>query len=312
MVQLEDPRLTKVLNDHGAAYKAEHIKIAQIDKEKSLHNQARIGEVLNDETVLMYGCAMEGGAVFPPIIVYPDGNKPVKYIVIDGNHRVGAAEASDKDTIDALIVTNGSPTMIQTLTYELNTLNGLPTTMKERIQQALHMVSTGATMREAARALSIPENRLQNAVHQQEADMRLYKIRRSAPGELAPSTRRTLGRIRSDRVLARALELVTQARMSQPETEALVVAVNKERNEDDQLVAVAREVNRQSAKVAATAGGKISMPESLRRLNSAIAAIDRVDPKKVHEDFANAGDSMKMLMMSKVADASKRLREIMQ
>jgi hypothetical protein len=53
---------------------------------------------MNQQTVAEYAEAMREGDMFPPIIVYRDGDT---YLVADGFHRVEAARYAGRDTIDA-------------------------------------------------------------------------------------------------------------------------------------------------------------------------------------------------------------------
>ena len=298
----------KWLESHGAQFKEQTVVLTTINKDVSLRNQARVSVPLNEETVLLYGVAMEQGSDFPRIIGYEQGNK---FVVIDGNHRVAAAELAHKRSLPALVVTNPTPAMIQALTYEANTTHGLPTSLEERIQQAMHLMATGMSRTDAAKALSIPESRLAQAQELRQADIRIYKLRKGVVGGLPVAVRKRLDNIRSDTVLAAAVDLVTQAKMTAIDVSDMVTEVNRYREEDEQLRVIQQEVGRQAARVAATAGGKVNLPPALVALDRAMAAIDRVDPDKVAEAWATVGEGMKMILLAKVSDAQRKVKELL-
>src|SRR5690606_18541278 len=54
----------------------------------------------DEKLVAQYAEAMKDGAVFPPVVVFADG---AKYYLADGFHRVGAAKALKRKTIEAQI-----------------------------------------------------------------------------------------------------------------------------------------------------------------------------------------------------------------
>src|SRR5690606_25200177 len=54
----------------------------------------------DDKLVERYAQAMKDGAVFPPVVVFADGSK---FYLADGFHRVGAARALKRKTIEAQI-----------------------------------------------------------------------------------------------------------------------------------------------------------------------------------------------------------------
>lgn len=304
-----DTRLEQFLKEHGAEWKEAVLPLSRIDIERSLRNQARVSEPLVEETVLLYGCAMEAGSEFPPIVAYQAENG--RHVIVDGNHRVAAAEAASIDRLPAVVITNPTPNMIQVMTYEANTKHGLATKLSERIQQALHLEAAGMSRAEAARALQVPAGKLAAAAIQQEADVRIYRVRRGAADKISQISRRRLGAIRSDKVLAAAIDLVLNTKMDTTEVNDLVVAINRARNEDDQLFVVTREATRQSVKSATTAGGRVNLPRSLDQLNTTLAAVLRLEPPKIKDDFSSVGEGMKMIFLAQVADATKRLREIM-
>lgn len=301
--------LQKWLAASGATWKEQPIQLAKIDRGKSLHNQARVGQPLNDDVVLLYAYAMENGEEFPPIVVYPNGSGT--YIVVDGNHRVESADLAKREVLPAVIITNATGPMIQSLTYEANTKHGLPTALGERIQQALHLIASGMSLKDAALSLGVPENRVKQAHMIQRTDVRLYRLRREAAGKVPLAVKRRMDSIKSDRVLAALTDLVLNAGLTGDEAGDLVTLINQQREEEEQMLVITREVGRRAARVAATAGGKMTLPKSLSQLEQAVAAVERVDMEQVAKDFVIVGEGMKMVLLAKVMDAHKRLRELL-
>ncbi|MDX0800266.1 hypothetical protein GOD93_21100 [Sinorhizobium medicae] len=55
----------------------------------------------NPEVVAEYAEALQHGAVFPPVVLFNDGNTDSSYCAADGFHRIAAARAIGKPTISA-------------------------------------------------------------------------------------------------------------------------------------------------------------------------------------------------------------------
>lgn len=70
----------------------------------------QVRAALNDSTVNDYAEAMAGGAKFPPIIVFHDGNR---YLAADGFHRIFAALRIDAEQIECEIRKGGKPDAIK-------------------------------------------------------------------------------------------------------------------------------------------------------------------------------------------------------
>ncbi len=75
--------------------------------DRSLRDQARLGNPVDEETVERYAEAMRGGAEFPAVVGWRGSE--AKLILIDGNHRQVAAERSDYENA-VYVVTGARPT----------------------------------------------------------------------------------------------------------------------------------------------------------------------------------------------------------
>jgi ParB-like chromosome segregation protein Spo0J len=305
-----DSRTEAWLREHGAKFVPQTIPINDINKEKSHRNQARVTQVLNDDVVLTYATAMAAGKIFPPIVVYRNGGG--KYILIDGIHRLAAAELADIAVLPAYVVDDPQPLQIHVLTFEANASHGLPTSMTERALQACFLVESGVSRVDAAKMLNIPESKVALALDTRRSKARVRQVAGAeAAKKLGTQHARRLDDIRSDRVLAAATQFVATAGLGAQDVNQLVSAINREREEDEQMRVIQLETARRAARVAASAGGKVHLPDSLKTLEAALAAVDRIDPRSVSRDWKIVGDGMKMVLLSKTMDAQRKLREVL-
>jgi len=98
--------------------------LVNIDLDRSLHNQARLGDPADPAVVAEYREAMSRGDKFPAIVVVRASEK-TQAVNLDGNHRTEAALAAELDTFGAYVVTGRPATNAMTaLTMEANTRHG--------------------------------------------------------------------------------------------------------------------------------------------------------------------------------------------
>lgn len=219
MTQESNSATERWLANVGVTFETINLKLAAIDRNRSLRNQARVGAPLNDETVLVYVEAMKAGDEFPPIVACLSGGRVT---VADGNHRCEAARLAGWDSIRAYLVTDPTPAQEARLLYEGNLRHGLPSTMTDRLHHAKHLVEAfQMTHEQAASTLGIPPGRLSAFMRRQEARSRLSRMRvKSSEAEAALDA---LSRVKPDAALiaAAALSLeVTATRLSDVVTQA--------------------------------------------------------------------------------------------
>src|ERR1043165_2339631 len=108
------------LDKRHVPYRSETIRLADIDLETSLKNQARLSQPLDKDRVEEMTLAMrETKALFPPIVVYQNvGTK--KWVIITGNHRVHAAIDAGWSEFDAYVVTSQDKMVLDVLTRTIN------------------------------------------------------------------------------------------------------------------------------------------------------------------------------------------------
>jgi hypothetical protein len=134
------------------------VPLDAFNQAESLNNQVRF-QPLVQSTVHQYATAMTEGAKFPPILVNTKRNK---FIRLDDNHRVAATRKVGNDSIHAYEAhVSGQAAVL--LAFKANNRNGLPNTEEERIHHAIHLLQSGASIKNAApesmvteRALRIP------------------------------------------------------------------------------------------------------------------------------------------------------------
>lgn len=296
------------LDSHGAAYELKTIKSASVDRAASHRNQARIAEPVNEETAILYGAAMEQGDQFPPIVVttYRDG----KYIVIDGNHRVAGYDLVDAKEFEAYVAKELSDAQRTVLTFEANTRHGLPTSLQERLRQAVHLVQLGTTHKEAARTLGLPLHRVQAAVTGYETDRRLQALGVDRWDRIPATARRRLYNVRSDKVVKEVVKLAVETKMTGADLDALIVRVNaSSRGDDDkQLAVVAAERAARKDEIKATAGGRVGWSRQALSLNSILSRTVRLDPVAIGSD--SIGEDMRKRLRARTVEAMSTLGKV--
>jgi hypothetical protein len=206
-------------------------------------------------------------------------------VILSGNHRYPAHERAGRKSMTFYLATglDGTPTTdprAQDVALRANVAHGDPVSVDDRIEQAARLVETGHySIKDAARALAVPEGKLRDLVEKNRSRMRLVEIG-AAVDEIPISVARRLNAISSDRVLQKAAELVPLMSQKAEETNRLVVEINEARTEGDQL-----EIVRRTAEALASAGtvqgkarkrkGGALVSPKLRRLDGALGVIVR-------------------------------------
>ena len=205
------------------------VPLAEFDLDRSLKNQARINQVLNEATVETYVDAMKRGDVFPAILAYKDGGK---LIAIDGNHRLQAAKIAGTNIAAYIIDAKTDPKTIVLMTYEANAKHGLPNAIDERLRHAVYMVKNGTTQEVAAARLNVTLASLKRAYGKSKADDRAEEVGllRSKWESLGIQAKLRLGAISSDEIFSAAADLAFKAKFDSSEIDAMVTSLNRERS----------------------------------------------------------------------------------
>lgn len=287
----------------------EVLDIANIDRQASLSNQARVtSQPIDDEVVANYALAIEAGAEMPPIVVVPTTNG---YKTVDGNHRFVAYDLAGKTTIEAYVLHDTSETQRLLLTFDANTRHGLRTSSAERLAQALTLVANGITPAEAARVLNISPHTLYQRIQAQEAATQLA-------GEGVDTTRlshshlRTLASIRNTNVRTATANWINDQRIPIPDAGPLIQQLNSLGTETEQLRFIEIERGRRAALNRASARGRIQLPTPIPELQRVLEAIDEIAPTALSSEGVRerVPDELRSVLGSRALDGAARLRRI--
>lgn len=304
--------VTDVLDSYNFDYKLVELDISLIDRKQSELNQARISKPIDADQVVLYAEAMERGDKFPPIVVYKHGSS---YITMDGNHRVAAADIASKPgeqvTLLAYVVNDPAPAQVQAFTYEANTKHGLPTSLQDRLRQAIHLIKRGSHKAvDASRQLGIPLNTLRSALDQYEADQRFDTLGVRKLLTLSPTTKRRLDSIHSDPVLVAAGNLVLDAGLGGDDLARLVRETNALRSEREQMAYIAREREARAGLIKATAGGRMPIKQSLVTLARMTSTLNRMDVDAVIRDLREMPADVRKEHAAAASETVTRLMQI--
>lgn len=239
------------------------VPVSQFDLKKGLRNQARINQVLNDTVVETYVEAMKRGDSFPAVLAYKDGSK---YVTIDGNHRLAAADIAGCVIDVYVIAADTDPTVIMLMTYEANAKHGLPNAVDERLRHAVFMIeNAGASQESAAASLNLPKSAVSRAWQKHKADERSQAVG-LLPREweqLNPSTRIRIGSVQNDEIFSRMADLAYRAGLTADETDAAVRQINGTRSYNEQLKSVESLTDMYRSRVQASGGGVIKASRTM-------------------------------------------------
>lgn len=202
------------------------VPVAEIDIAKSLDNQARLADPLNEERVQQYAEAMENGSIFPPIICWRDGKQ---LVIIDGNHRLAAWMLNDWAAVPVWVVNTKDLDTITQLTFEANAHHPAPNSSEERMQHALHMVRLGVPQVEAAARMQVKNTELNSAWRKAEADRRATTLGIKAHiwNPIAASSKTRLNALRSDQIFRKAVEVTHKLNLRSDSVSELVGNLNR-------------------------------------------------------------------------------------
>lgn len=298
------------LNSHSLGYDFKPIQVSQIDTKSSLRNQARIGAPLNDDQVLMYASAMENGDLFPPIVVYMKPETK-KYVVIDGNHRVAAYQMTNTAKVNAYVIDKPSNAQVLLLTFEANTKHGLPTSMDERLRQAVVLVEHGSSQTAAAQRLGIPIRRVENAIRGRKSDRRadMLGVNRRWH-DLRPSTRQMFSALRNDNVFKAFADLVIVTGMGGQDVQSYISRLNEQPTEQKALDVVQSIYEQRKGEIRSTAGNRLGLNPRVLGFNAAIRKIVNTQVS----DFTKSqmGADLKTRLRLSSVQALNRLAEIIE
>jgi hypothetical protein len=279
-----------VLDELGEPFELVDVPLDDVDFDRSQRvlNQVRLGlGAVNEEHVETLFTVLDQGGLLPPGIAHrdPEGH----LVILSGNHRFPAYKKAGRASMPMYLATglDGLPTTdprVQDAALRANVAHGDPVSAEHRIEQAARLVeSEHYSIKEAARALRVPEGKLRDHVEKMKSRRRLTDVGVPLSDKDIPiSVARRLNAIPSDDVLKAAATLVPLMAQKAEETNRLVVAINEARSERDQLAIVAEKAKELEASGTVQArarglkGGALVSPK-IRRLDGALGAVIRFD-----------------------------------
>jgi hypothetical protein len=264
--------------------------LADIDREQSLNNQARVSEPLNEDMVEQYREALRRGDMFPGIVV-ARGGPQAKAVVIDGNHRMEAGLREGLETYGAYVVqARPNTTRVQDMTMSANNLHGLLPPREDRIQHALWKIATKRLGAERAAAeVNLPVSVVRSRYDKVRADRRADEVglRRSDWESLIPTVRTRLLAVGTDEGFKAAARLAIAAQLTSAQVDDMVTALNEFSRSAAKQQSIVRALRRDYAdRIAQVASGALPTGRAAaftprRRLTLALSNL-----RSLPEDFA--------------------------
>jgi len=218
-----------LLEEEGVHFEyVPNFPLADIDREASLGNQARVADEVNSEWVEDFREAMRRGAKFPALVVAKAGARSAA-VNIDGNHRYVAATDEGLDTFGAYVVRiRPGSLQFKSLSARMNATHGHLSPRDERIQHAMWLMDNkGISLERAAADQNLPVSALRSRWEKIRADRRATEvgIRRADWDELSVTARTRLLTIGTDEGFKAAARLTIAAQLKTAEVEDLVSAL---------------------------------------------------------------------------------------
>lgn len=276
------------LQRRGVKYApATGIPMGMIDEKRSRANQAR-RDPLVAESVERFANAFRAGRPFPPIVVYPLGNR---LVIVDGNNRHEAAKRAKNEYIFGIIIDPTTDSdMIQLLTVEANASHGVTPPLEWRIKQAFHLVSIGHDDETAAEASGITVVQLRNARAAAQAESRARILRISGFDELPMTAKQYLNGVKLEAVFHAAASLSAKEKLSVDQVRDLCRAIKAGKSEPEQLSIVAEQAELFVIEVASkkALAKRVSSPKMA--LVSGVGLVLKCDPKALVQQIRTVHD----------------------
>lgn len=126
------------------------LKIETVNISKSLHNNARVGDAIDQDAVDKYARSLKNGQSLPAVIIYNN-------IVVCGNHRLTAAHRNNLKTIAAYVITKATDKQLDLIKWTDNLKHGLGESASEIDHHIIQMhFEHGYTPTELAKRYSTP------------------------------------------------------------------------------------------------------------------------------------------------------------
>jgi ParB-like chromosome segregation protein Spo0J len=216
------------MGDHVSWKFVETVRLDEIDIAKSKGNQARPGIPIDEEIVTTYRTNLLSRP-YPPIVAREVGDE---LLVLDGNHRVAAAESLHlSEYPHGCYVVACSDRQADDFARNANTAHGVRLSRDQSIEQAVYSVTDlGVSIREASESFSIPDKTIGDAIRAKEAKDRAYRLGVSID-RLSITAQRNLQRISRDQLFKEVGSFANREKLSAVEIDTIVREMNPKTDE---------------------------------------------------------------------------------
>jgi hypothetical protein len=178
--------------------------------------------------------------------------------MIDGNHRFGGHEKAEKEDIPVYeIHRDTDKRTIALLTFSMNTRHGKPTSEAERVQQAMYIIDTGASIDAAASAVNLQPGVLKRAIAARKADQRADEVglKRTLWDALPQTSKSRLLNISTDEGFREAAELTFAASLDANQVFEIVQLLNSTKSSAKQTQIIKQQRDIYQDRIQGAAGG---------------------------------------------------------
>lgn len=280
------------------------IPMELIDEKRSRANQARRDPIV-PESVDRFTIAMKAGAVFPPIVAYPDGGK---LVIIDGNNRHASTRRAALPVINGIVLAEDTPSeIIHLLTVEANARHGVTPELGWRIHQAFSLCAIGWNDTEAADAAGLSVAQLRNARAVQDADQRARSLRVPGFATLPASSKVALVGTRDEAVFSRLARVAVETAMTTDEIREVTRALRQLPSEAARVdhvnqVAKTRTIQK-SVRRTENKHSRVHSPKMA--LSAGIGRMMAVDPAALVKQIVTAAERDQVI--ARIGEAKKKL-----
>ena len=220
----------------SANYKiAKGVPVSQIDIEASRKNNARLSDSYNEELAMEYAIAMESGDRFPMVILCSK-EKDGQYLIMSGNHRVGAAILAERPKVAAYIVDGNDDQVCEVLIRSANRWMGDRQSKEEAVEHAQVLINKyGMDQRQAAQLFGLRESWLNHALKAEGTREKLAKMLVDSTS-IPRSVLALLAKLNhNEKIFRKAGHLTSRYTMSTSRVGAMVREVSSQPDESSSL-----------------------------------------------------------------------------
>ncbi len=257
------------LRKMGVAHReVDRVHISEIDVEVSRRNNARLRDRYDESLAMEYADAMADGAAFPKLILVKKSGKSKKYLVISGNHRLGAAIQLQQLTVAAYVLDEWDDQINDLIARSANRWTGKRQTAEEAVEHARHMMSAyGMNASEVARYFGLRAKWLQGQLRALDVKSRCQKLHLNT-ADVPVAIFNKLHTIRMhSQPFAEAAKVVCQPGVTTDQASRIVDAVAKEGDDEARIKGLTR-VAEEVAKENRFKSRETDRPKSLHRRNA--------------------------------------------